>query len=81
MLYEVITPAGISLLLCVPALLFALIVKLTPNVTDITVVARAVEEAGADVLCCINTLTGMSIDIRTRKPRIANRTGGRNNFG
>jgi len=53
-----------------------LIVKLTPNVTDITVVARAVEEAGADVICCINTLTGMSIDIRSRKPRIANRTGG-----
>lgn len=53
-----------------------LIVKLTPNVTDITVIARAVEEAGADALCCINTLTGMSIDIRSRKPRIANRTGG-----
>jgi dihydroorotate dehydrogenase (NAD+) catalytic subunit len=53
-----------------------LIVKLTPNVTDITVVARAVEEAGADAICCINTLTGMSIDVRTRKPRLANRTGG-----
>lgn len=53
-----------------------LIVKLTPNVTDITVVARAVEEAGADVIACINTLTGMSVDIYTRKPRIANRTGG-----
>jgi dihydroorotate dehydrogenase (NAD+) catalytic subunit len=53
-----------------------LIVKLTPNVTDITVVARAVEEAGADAISCINTLTGMSVDIHTRKPRIANRTGG-----
>ncbi|PLX82051.1 MAG: dihydroorotate dehydrogenase [Desulfuromonas sp.] len=53
-----------------------LIVKLTPNVTDITVIARAVEEAGADAICCINTLTGMSIDVRTRKPRLANRTGG-----
>jgi len=53
-----------------------LIVKLTPNVTDITVIARAVEEAGADVISCINTITGMSIDIRSRKPRIANRTGG-----
>lgn len=53
-----------------------LIVKLTPNVTDITVVARVVEEAGADAITCINTLTGMSIDIRTRKPRLANRTGG-----
>jgi dihydroorotate dehydrogenase (NAD+) catalytic subunit len=53
-----------------------LIVKLTPNVTDITVVARAVEEAGADALCCINTLTGMAVDVKTRKPRLANRTGG-----
>lgn len=53
-----------------------LIVKLTPNVTDITVVARAVEEAGADAISCINTLTGMSIDIHTRKPRLANKTGG-----
>jgi dihydroorotate dehydrogenase (NAD+) catalytic subunit len=53
-----------------------LIVKLTPNVTDITVVARAVEEAGADAIACINTITGMSVDIHTRKPRIANRTGG-----
>src|SRR5210317_1570207 len=53
-----------------------LIVKLTPNITDITVVARAVEEAGADAIACINTLTGMSVDVHTRKPRIANRTGG-----
>ncbi len=53
-----------------------LIVKLTPNVTDITVIARAVEAGGADAICCINTLTGMSVDIHTRKPRIANRTGG-----
>jgi dihydroorotate dehydrogenase (NAD+) catalytic subunit len=53
-----------------------LIVKLTPNVTNITVIARAAEEAGADAICCINTLTGMSIDIRTRKPRLANMTGG-----
>ncbi|PLX99349.1 MAG: dihydroorotate dehydrogenase [Desulfuromonas sp.] len=53
-----------------------LIVKLTPNVTDITVIARAVEEAGADAISCINTMTGMSIDIHTRKPRLANKTGG-----
>ena len=53
-----------------------LIVKLTPNVTDITVVARAVEEAGADAIACINTITGMSVDVHTRKPRLANRTGG-----
>ncbi|MDT8423887.1 MAG: dihydroorotate dehydrogenase [Desulfuromonadales bacterium] len=53
-----------------------LIVKLTPNVTDITVIARAAEEAGADAISCINTLTGMAIDVKTRKPRIANRIGG-----
>ena len=53
-----------------------LIVKLTPNVTDITVIARAVEDAGADVISCINTITGMAVDIRTRRPKIANRTGG-----
>lgn len=53
-----------------------LIVKLTPNVTDITVVARAVEEAGADAISCINTITGMSVDVHTRKPRLANCTGG-----
>ncbi len=53
-----------------------LIVKLTPNVTDVTVVARAVEEAGADAISCINTITGMAVDIKTRRPKIANRTGG-----
>ncbi len=53
-----------------------LIVKLTPNVTDITVIARAAEEAGADAICCINTLTGMSVDVKNRRPRLANRTGG-----
>ena len=53
-----------------------LIVKLTPNVTDITVIARAVEEAGADAISCINTLTGLAVDIRCRRPRLANGTGG-----
>lgn len=53
-----------------------LIVKLTPNVTDITVIARAVEEAGADAISCINTLTGLAVDIRRRTPRLANGTGG-----
>nr|WP_279615514.1 dihydroorotate dehydrogenase [Geoalkalibacter ferrihydriticus] len=53
-----------------------LMVKLTPNVTDITVIARAVEEAGADSISCINTITGMAVDIKTRRPRLANRTGG-----
>ena len=53
-----------------------LIVKLTPNVTDITAIARAVEEAGADAISLINTLMGMRIDLRSRKPILANVTGG-----
>jgi dihydroorotate dehydrogenase (NAD+) catalytic subunit len=53
-----------------------LIVKLTPNVTDIREIARAVEESGADAISLINTLTGMSIDIERRKPNLANVTGG-----
>lgn len=52
------------------------IVKLTPNVTDITVIARAVEQAGADAVSLINTLTGLAIDLRTRKPHLKNVTGG-----
>lgn len=50
--------------------------KLSPNVTDITAIARACEEAGADGLCLINTILGMWIDIRRRKPVLANRYGG-----
>ena len=50
--------------------------KLTPNVTDIAEIARACEDAGADGLCLINTLLGMRIDLKSRKPIIANRTGG-----
>ncbi len=53
-----------------------LIVKLSPNVTDISLMARTAEDAGADAISVINTLTGMAIDIRTRKPRLANITGG-----
>lgn len=53
-----------------------IIVKLSPNVTDITVIARAVEEAGADALACINTLTGMAVDLPTRRPLLANIVGG-----
>ncbi|OZG60089.1 diguanylate cyclase [Bifidobacterium lemurum] len=53
-----------------------MIVKLTPNVTDITVPARAAVEAGADALSMINTLLGMRIDIRTGEPVIAHVTGG-----
>jgi len=50
--------------------------KLSPNVADITVFARACEEAGADALSCINTLLGMAVDVETRKPRLAFGTGG-----
>ena len=51
-------------------------VKLSPNVTDITVIAAAVEEAGADSISLINTLTAMAIDINSRRPQIANIIGG-----
>jgi len=52
------------------------IVKLSPNVTDITAIARAVEKAGADALSLVNTLFGMAIDIRRRRPALANVFGG-----
>lgn len=52
------------------------IIKLTPNVTDIVSVAKACEDAGADGLCLINTLLGMRIDLKTKKPVIANKMGG-----
>lgn len=52
------------------------IMKLSPNVTDITVMAKAAEAGGADVLSLINTLTGMKIDINKRTFAVANRTGG-----
>lgn len=55
---------------------FPLIVKLSPNVTDITVFARAAEAAGADALSLVNTFVGMAIDIETRTPRISNITAG-----
>jgi dihydroorotate dehydrogenase (NAD+) catalytic subunit len=51
-------------------------VKLTPMVTDIGVIARAVEAAGADALCAVNTFVGMSIDLNEHKPRLSFRTGG-----
>ena len=50
--------------------------KLSPNVTDIAEIARACADAGADGICLINTLLGMRIDLKTKKPLIANRTGG-----
>ena len=52
------------------------IVKLSPNVTDIVAIAKACEEAGADGLSLINTLMGMRIDLKTKKPVIANKMGG-----
>ncbi len=51
-------------------------VKLSPNVTDIVSIARAAEDAGADGLCLINTLLGMRIDLKTRRPIMANKMGG-----
>lgn len=53
-----------------------LIVKLSPNVTDIALMAKTAEDAGADAVSLINTLTGMAIDIRTRRPKLANIRGG-----
>lgn len=50
--------------------------KLSPNVSDITVFARAAEEAGADALSCINTLLGLAIDVESRRPRLGFGTGG-----
>lgn len=50
--------------------------KLSPNVTDITQIAKSVQDAGADGISLINTITGMAIDVYNRKPRIANITGG-----
>ena len=50
--------------------------KLSPNVTDITQIAKSVEDAGADAISLINTLTGMAIDIESRKTKLANMTGG-----
>ena len=53
-----------------------LIVKLSPNVTDIAYMAKTAEDAGADALSLINTLTGMAVDLVTKRPRLANVTGG-----
>jgi dihydroorotate dehydrogenase (NAD+) catalytic subunit len=52
------------------------LIKLSPNVTDIAAIARSVAEAGADGISAINTLTGMVIDVHARRPVLANRTGG-----
>ena len=52
------------------------IVKLTPNVEDISFIAQAAQSAGADAVSLINTITGMVIDVKSRKPFLANKTGG-----
>ncbi len=52
------------------------VIKLSPNVTDIVAIAKACEEAGADGICLINTMLGMRVDIKRRKPVIANTMGG-----
>ncbi len=57
------------------------VVKLSPNVTDIVAIARACEDAGADGLCLINTMIGMRIDIARRRPIIANKMGGYSGTG
>ena len=62
--------------MCRQATKLPLIVKLTPNVTDISEIARAAEAAGADALSLINTLLGMAVDARTRKPQLARVVGG-----
>jgi dihydroorotate dehydrogenase (NAD+) catalytic subunit len=53
-----------------------LIVKLSPNVTDVGTIARSVEEAGADAVSLINTITSMAVDVETRRPKLANKVGG-----
>lgn len=53
-----------------------LLVKLSPNVSDVAAVARAAEAGGADVLCLVNTLQGMAIDVRTRQPKLRTLAGG-----
>ncbi len=53
-----------------------LFVKLSPLVTDITVIARAAADAGADALCCVNTLPGLALDVETRRPLLGAGTGG-----
>lgn len=61
---------------CREATVKPLIAKLSPNVTDVVLMARACEDAGADALSLINTLTGMAIDLSKRRPVLANITGG-----
>ena len=61
---------------CREAVALPLWVKLSPNVTDIALIARAAEQGGADALCVANTFVGLAIDIKRRQPRLSNGTGG-----
>lgn len=70
------TAAGDVVRACRPATKRPLIVKLSPNVTDIVEIARAVEGEGADAVSLINTLLGMAIDARTRRPKLSRVVGG-----
>lgn len=58
------------------AITLPLFVKLTPNVSDIAVIAKAAQTGGADAVCLINTVLGMAIDWKNRKPRLGNKMGG-----
>lgn len=62
--------------LCRAATKRPMIIKLTPNVTDVTLIAKHVVDAGADAVSLINTLLGMAVDTRTRKPKLARVVGG-----
>jgi len=68
--------AGKVVSACRAATSKTLIVKLSPNVTDVVCMAQACADAGADALSLINTLTGMAVDLKRRKPVLANITGG-----
>ncbi len=73
-----VTPAGAQSVVAAVREAYSkpIIVKLSPNVTDIAEIARAVEDAGADAVSLINTLMGMAIDIERRRPRLSIGTGG-----
>ncbi|MDR2726858.1 MAG: dihydroorotate dehydrogenase [Deltaproteobacteria bacterium] len=71
-----IQAAAVTRAVCAQAGDLPVLVKLSPNVTDIALIARAVEDAGAHAVCCINTLQGMAVDLSTRRPRLSTVIGG-----
>lgn len=68
--------AAVTYAVCQNAGDLPVIVKLSPNVTDIAAIARAVEKAGAHAISCINTLQGMAVDLQTKRPRLSTTIGG-----